>query len=102
MQENVRQVVAQIVNLVHPLRVILFGSAAKGKMGPDSDLDFLVVVADKRQVTRVADCLNKGVRDRPAPCDFVIVADSTLKKHASNPGLIYGEALEHGREVYVG
>jgi len=32
-----------IVESVHPLRIILFGSAARGAMGPDSDFDFLVV-----------------------------------------------------------
>jgi predicted nucleotidyltransferase len=29
-----------------PLRVILFGSAARGEAGPDSDIDLLVVVDD--------------------------------------------------------
>ena len=31
---------------VHPLRIILFGSAARGEMGADSDLDVLVVMPD--------------------------------------------------------
>jgi predicted nucleotidyltransferase len=102
LQKSVRQVVDQIVSLVHPLRVILFGSAATGQVGTDSDLDFLVVISDRREVAKVADCLNKSVRARPMPCDFVVVTVSALKKRSSNPGLIYGEALEHGREVYAG
>jgi predicted nucleotidyltransferase len=40
------RLVKQIVEAVHPLRTILFGSAARGEMGPDSDLDFLVVVPE--------------------------------------------------------
>lgn len=38
--------VNRIVETAHPLQVILFGSAARNEMGPDSDLDILVVVPD--------------------------------------------------------
>ena len=38
--------VRRIVEVVHPRRIILFGSAARGDMGPDSDIDILVVVPD--------------------------------------------------------
>ena len=31
--------VQRIVDIVHPLRIILFGSAARGEMHPDSDIN---------------------------------------------------------------
>ncbi|TCZ58620.1 nucleotidyltransferase family protein [Roseicella aquatilis] len=37
----------QIVATHHPRRVILFGSHARGKAGPDSDLDRMVVLDDE-------------------------------------------------------
>jgi predicted nucleotidyltransferase len=40
------EVVARLVDYYHPLKIYLFGSAARGDVGPDSDLDFLVVVPD--------------------------------------------------------
>ncbi len=40
------ELVQRIVEAVHPLRIILFGSAARGEMGPNSDLDVLVVMPD--------------------------------------------------------
>ena len=40
------QLLDQIVAHFHPQRVILFGSAARGEAGPDSDLDLVVVVDD--------------------------------------------------------
>jgi predicted nucleotidyltransferase len=38
--------IRQIVATYRPLRVILFGSHARGEAGPDSDLDLLVVLDD--------------------------------------------------------
>ncbi len=38
--------VKRIVEIARPLRIILFGSAAEGRMGPDSDLDIVVVVQE--------------------------------------------------------
>jgi predicted nucleotidyltransferase len=40
------QVVERLVEFYRPQRIYLFGSAARGEYGPDSDLDFLVVVPD--------------------------------------------------------
>lgn len=101
-QRIIQQVVAQVVELAQPRRIILFGSAADGRMTPDSDLDFLVVVPEGRNTVEVVDRLNVGVRARAMPCDFLVVTPSVLRKHRSTPGLIYGEILRRGREVYAG
>ena len=36
------EIVRCIVEVAQPDRIILFGSAARGQMGPDSDVDLLV------------------------------------------------------------
>ena len=38
-----QRVVDSILSVSRPERIILFGSAATGQMGPDSDLDLLVI-----------------------------------------------------------
>ncbi len=101
-QHGVQQVVAQVVNLARPQRVILFGSAAEGCAGPDSDLDFLVIVPDGRNVRQLTDRLNVGVRPRPMPCDFLVVTPSILRRSQHNPGMMYDEILERGHVVYGG
>ena len=102
LQRGVRQVATQVVSLVRPQRVILFGSAAKGRVGPDSDLDFLVVVPDGQNIRQVTDRLNVGVRGRPMPCDFMVVTPSILQKHRTKTGLIYAAILAQGQVVYAG
>jgi len=101
LNRNVRQVVDQIVKLAMPIRIILFGSAATGKIGPDSDLDFLVVVPETRQPTVIVDQLYMEVRKKPMPCDFLVVTENMLQKHRNNRGLIYHEILKRGKEVYA-
>ena len=39
-------VVRCLVEVYHPLRIYLFGSAARGDVDPDSDYDIMVVVPD--------------------------------------------------------
>jgi predicted nucleotidyltransferase len=41
------ELLASVVAHFAPLRVILFGSHARGEAGPDSDLDLLVILDDQ-------------------------------------------------------
>lgn len=53
-QEAIEEVTQRLVEFYRPVRVYLFGSEARGEAGPDSDLDFLVVLPDAvpREVLR--------------------------------------------------
>src|ERR1700733_1796747 len=46
MREVIEEMTRRLVEYYRPVRVYLFGSEARGEAGPDSDLDFLVVVPD--------------------------------------------------------
>lgn len=45
-EEIIAEVTRRLVDYFHPERIYLFGSAARGEFGPDSDLDFCVVLPD--------------------------------------------------------
>lgn len=45
-EEAIAEITLRLVEYYHPERVFLFGSEARGDAGPDSDLDFCVVVPD--------------------------------------------------------
>ncbi|HYW46798.1 MAG TPA: nucleotidyltransferase domain-containing protein [Bryobacteraceae bacterium] len=44
--EAITAITGRLVEYYHPERIYLFGSEARGDAGPDSDLDFCVVVPD--------------------------------------------------------
>ena len=50
----IEALVRRIADEVHPLRILLFGSAARGNMGPDSDIDLLVVMPNGTHRRRTA------------------------------------------------
>lgn len=45
-QEVIEEMTRRLVEFYRPARIYLFGSEARDEAGPDSDLDFLVVVPD--------------------------------------------------------
>jgi len=93
--------VRRIVEAVRPLRIILFGSAARGEMGPNSDLDVLVVMPEGVHRRRTAQGLHQLMFGLPAPVDILVATTGDVEKHKDNIGLIYYWVLREGRELYV-
>lgn len=46
-EEAIIEITRRLVEYYHPERIYLFGSIARGDAGPDSDLDFCVVLPDE-------------------------------------------------------
>jgi predicted nucleotidyltransferase len=44
--ETLQELVRRLAEFYHPERIYLFGSAARGEDGPDSDVDLCVVLPD--------------------------------------------------------
>ena len=99
--EAIEQLVQRIIELVQPLRIILFGSAARGEMGPDSDIDVLVVMPEGVHRRRTAQFLYRQIRGLGVPFDILVATPNDLEKHKDNIGLIYRSILREGREVYA-
>jgi predicted nucleotidyltransferase len=55
-QEAIEEITRRLVEFYSPVRIYLFGSEARGDAGPDSDLDFLVVVPDDVSPEKLRAC----------------------------------------------
>ena len=42
-REVLQEIIRRVVETAQPEKIIMFGSAARGEMGPNSDVDLLVV-----------------------------------------------------------
>ena len=99
--EQLDELVRRIVDAVHPLRIILFGSAARGEMGPDSDFDLLVVMPDGTHRRHTAQFLHTQFFGIRVPVDVLVATPADLEKYGDSPGLVYGTIIEEGRELYA-
>ena len=91
----------RIVQMVDPLRIILFGSVAKGEFGPHSDIDLLVVMPEGVHRRHTAQLLYRKIKGIELPFDILVATPSDIEKHKDNPGLIYRVILKEGKEVYA-
>lgn len=82
-----------------PARVILFGSAVRGELTPDSDVDFLVI---EREVN---DRVDEAVRLRDAvgrigvPVDVIVMDEALARRRAKVRGTMAYHALREGRVI---
>ena len=100
-KDVIDELVRRIVDTVHPLRIILFGSAARGEIGPHSDIDVLVVMPEGVHRRQTAQFLYNQISGLGVPFDVLVATPKDLEKHKENIGLIYRTVLQEGREVYV-
>ena len=96
----IEELVQRIVEAVHPLRIILFGSAARGEMGTDSDLDVLVIMPDGTHRRKTTQEIYRHMWGFGVAKDIVVVTESDLQAYGHNPYMILKNALEEGRELY--
>ena len=94
------ELVRRIVESVHPLLITLFGSAARGEMGPYSDLDVLVVMPDGCDCLAVTQTLHCRLSDLGTAKDIVVAQARDVVEHGRNPYLIIHRALSEGKELY--
>ena len=93
--------VNRIVDEVHPLRVMVFGSVARREIEEPNDVDLLVVMPEGTHRRRTAQLLYRNIRGIGFPFDIVVATPSDLEKHKDNIGLIYRSILKEGKEVYA-
>ena len=94
------ELVRRIVETVHPLRIVLFGSAAAGEMDSNSDLDVLVIMPDGTHRRRAAQEIYLGLQGLGIAKDIVVATPKDIQEHGGNPSLILYPALAQGKELY--
>ena len=99
--ELIQEMVDRIVRDFNPVKVILFGSQARGDAGPDSDVDLLVVMDDGLESVAeaeigIAGCLaGMGVAK-----DIVVTTPAEIARFGHVVNTIVHSARREGRTMY--
>lgn len=102
LEEWLPNVVERIVERFDPLRVILFGSLARGEANYHSDVDLLVVFEEvKREDKReVAVEIRRALADLPISKDVVVTDLEEISRRGKIVGTVLHEALQEGKVLH--
>jgi predicted nucleotidyltransferase len=98
-QKVLAEIVRSVVEAAQPDKIILFGSAARGEMGPNSDLDLLVIKSGKFSHDRVTREIYRHLSAAVA-IDALVVTPEVLEQYGDSPYLVYYPALREGTVIY--
>ncbi|HVC96218.1 MAG TPA: nucleotidyltransferase domain-containing protein [Pirellulales bacterium] len=94
-------IVARIVTVARPEKIVLFGSAARGQMGPNSDVDLLVIKSGRFDRGRLVEDIYMRMEGASEAVDIIIVTPEEVRQYADTPWLVIAPALSEGRVVYA-
>lgn len=101
-KRKINEIVNKIARVIHPRKIILFGSYAVEKQNEESDLDLLVIVesADLPQHKR-ARAIRKhlwGLTDIPK--DIVVYTEKEIQEWRKVKSSFISSILEYGKVLY--
>ena len=99
-QTLLAEIVARILTVARPDRIILFGSAATGQMTPDSDIDLLVVEPAPEDTRSESVRIRRALGDIGYPVDVVVIATERFEETKGIIGGIAYPAHKFGRVLY--
>ncbi len=100
--ENIlNEIIKRILDVVHPKNIILFGSAVRGEMGADSDIDLLVVVPSGLHRRKTAQKIYRNLIGVGFAVDIVVVLEDDIERFKDRNGMVIQPALKEGKVLYA-
>ncbi len=89
-----------IVEHFHPKRIVLFGSHARGEVGPDSDLDLFIEMESSRRPPERAIEVSSVFGLRPWPMDIVVYTPQEVERLKKMKGTLLSLIEKEGKVLY--
>ncbi len=99
-EEVLQEIIHRIVKVARPERIILFGSAARGEMKPNSDLDLLVIKSGEFDQSRLVGEIYVNLIGVGHAVDVILTTPEQVDRYRNAHSLIIAPALREGKEVY--
>ena len=95
-----QNIIQRIVEVAHPDRIIMFGSAARGEMGPHSDIDLLVILNRSRRNWKINGEMYKAISPLPCSVDLVVRTGKEIKERIPQGDWFLKDIVEDGLILY--
>ncbi len=93
-------VIGRIVEVADPERIVLFGSAVRGRKGDGSDLD-LLIVKDGSDPLELMTRIYGRLHGVGAAVDAIVVSSKDVERFRDSHALVIKPALQEGEVVYA-
>ena len=95
------EIVRRVLAVAHPDRIILFGSAASGRMTKHSDIDLLVVEPAPANTRERSVEIRDALGDIGYPVDVIVMRTESFERTKRVIGGIAYPANKYGRVIYA-
>jgi len=100
-QKLIEEIIGRILAVTQAERIILFGSAARGEMTRDSDIDLIVLKKAAPGSPRKANVrLRKALRGLDHAFDIIVMATERFEESKGVIGGIAYPANKYGKVIY--
>lgn len=100
-QGKLAEIIRRIVKVAKPEKIILFGSAARGEMGPNSDVDLLVIKGGKFHRGHLTEKIYMNLFGVGQAVDVIVVNSEDVNRYRDCFALVIHPALREGKVVYA-
>ena len=98
--ELMEEIVRRIVDTVHPEKIVLFGSRARGDDRPDSDIDLLVIAESSEPRCRRSVPLYGILSDIAIPIEIVVYRPAEVADWSGVRQAFVTTAIREGKVLY--
>ena len=98
-QSTLDDIVRRIVEVAQPEKIILFGSAARGELGPHSDLDLIIIKSGADSLDLMGRIYTR-LYGAGAAVDAIVVSPEDVERYKDSHALVIRPALREGTVVY--
>ena len=96
---KLQEIIRRIVEVAQPEKIILFGSAARGEMGPNSDFDLLVAKSGDYHRGRLVEEIYMHLFGVGQAVDVIVTPEDIIRFQDSH-FQVMKPALKEGKVIY--
>ncbi len=95
------EIIERIVDFAKPIKIIIFGSFARGDQTEESDIDILVVedevISRRKEMVRI----RRALRNMRIPIDILVASKKQIEEYGQIYGTALFSAIQEGKTVYA-
>jgi len=98
--DKLQEIIRRIVEVAQPEKIILFGLAARGEMGPNSDFDLLVVRSGEYHRGHLVEEIYMNLFGVGQAVDVILVTPEDIIRFQDSHFQVMKPALKEGKVIY--